>query len=104
MSAVWPAANADRASVRPHPTAQDLHERALARPVRPHQGVDLPGSDRERRRAQRDDRAVALRDVACVEQELGADGRQRRVTPVVRGDTAGVPAPPTPLPPWFAWA
>ena len=62
------SADADRPAVLPDDTGQDLDERALAGPVRPQQGVHLARLDRERRRAQCDDRAVALRDVPCLQQ------------------------------------
>ncbi len=59
------AVDADRATVRPDHAGEHLHERALAGAVRTEQGVHLPGLDDERGRPQRDDRAVALRNLAC---------------------------------------
>ena len=59
------AVDEDRAAVRPDHAGEHLDERALAGAVRTEQGVHLPGLDDERRRPQRDDRAVALRHLAC---------------------------------------
>ena len=59
------AVDEDRAAVRPDHAGEHLDERALAGAVRAEQRVHLARLDDERRRPQRDDRAVALRHLAC---------------------------------------
>ena len=59
------AVDEDRAAVRPDHAGEHLHERALAGAVRSEEGVHLARLDDERCRPQRDDRAVALRHLAC---------------------------------------
>ena len=55
------AVHEDRARIRPDHARQHLDERALAGAVRAEQRMDLARLDDERRRGERDDRAVALR-------------------------------------------
>ena len=63
-------AKANRAAVGPDRPGENLDEGALAGSVRPHEGVDLPGSNGKRGIAQRGDRAVALLDAGGLEQEI----------------------------------
>ncbi len=65
-----PAADGDRAGVRPDGPGQDLDEGALAGAVGAHQRVDLARADGKRCRAQGDDGAVRLGDARRLEQEV----------------------------------
>ena len=62
------ATQIDGAAIPLDDARQDLDERALAGAVGPEERVHLTGVDGETRRLERDDRAVALSDVACLEQ------------------------------------
>ena len=62
----------------PDGAGEDLDERALAGAVGAHERVDLAGPHRRATRAQRDDRAVRLRDVRRLQQEVGRDGCRHR--------------------------
>ena len=81
----------DRAAVRTDHAGQQLHERALAGAVRAEERVHLSRLDDERARGQRDDRAVALRELVGGEQahreRSGRDARRRpsRVEILPRG-------------------
>ena len=66
-----------RAAVGPDGAGQDLDEGALAGAVGAHERVDLARADGQRRRPQRDDGAIRLRDVGRLEQEVrGGDGHR----------------------------
>ena len=89
------AVDEDRPSVRPDHAGQHLHERALAGAVRPEQGVHLARLDDEGGRLQRDDRAVALRHLACG-QEAHAWVREGAPDGAPSLFTLGVTAPCSP--------
>ena len=55
-------------AVRPEHTGDDLHQRALAGPVRPHQPVDLARAHLKRSGLQRDDRVEPLGDIPRLEE------------------------------------
>src|SRR5437762_1262930 len=74
MNGSLPAADHDRATVRPDGSRQDLDQGALAGPVGAPQRMDLARSDRQRGRSDGDDRAVGLRDAGGFEQEAGGGG------------------------------
>jgi hypothetical protein len=63
MHGALTSSDGDHAGVGPYRAREDLYERALARPVRTHEGVDLPRPDTQGSRPQRHDGAVGLRDV-----------------------------------------
>ena len=86
--------------IRADAAGEDLDERALAGAVRAHEGVNLAGTDGERGGAQRDDRAVVLRDVRGVQQEIRCavghvvSSLSWRVGRSVRTGVPAEPAPP----------
>ena len=82
------APDGDRAAVGPDGPGQDLDEGALAGAIRTHERVDLARPHGQRRRLERDDRAIGLRDVRRLEQKVGGrEGHRSRHG----GDSRGMP-------------